>query len=308
MKQSTVSYENIKIDADVNMRYSCCTDYGYFVPVHWHDSMEILYILDGDSIINLEQQSFLLAKGDFIIIDSKVIHSTCTRSYSYFLIIQIPYQFLKDCIPDIDYIHFENISSVSGIPISEGDAVPAPLPNVEILSKLRSILDGLATLWNNKSDGYQLKYYSYIYELLYLMMTHFKIDISQMEYRPTEKYMERLTTVISYVKQHYREDISLRNTADYLALNPSYFTRFFKKYMNMTFMEYVNTIRLRYIYEDIIATDLPIQTILERNGFTNYKLFMRLFRQTYGCTPSQKRKEISVTSGGDPAGNTSSMS
>lgn len=292
MKQSTVSYENIKIDADVNMRYSCCTDYGYFVPVHWHDSIEILYILDGDSIIHLEQQSFLLKKGDFIIIDSKVIHSTRTRSYSYFLIIQIPYQFLKDCIPDIDYIHFENISSVSGAPISKGEVVPAPLPNGKILSELRNILDGLVSLWNNKSDGYRLKYYSYIYELLYLMMTHFKVDISQMEYRQTEKYMERLTTIISYVKQHYREDISLRNTADYLALNPSYFARFFKKYMNMTFMEYVNTVRLRYIYEDIIATDLPIQTILERNGFTNYKLFMRLFRQTYGCTPSQKRKEI----------------
>lgn len=296
MKQSTVSYENIKIDADVNMRYSCCTDYGYFVPVHWHDSIEILYVLDGESTVNLEQQTFVLSKGNFIIIDSKVIHSTCTQSYSYFLIIQIPYHFLKSCIPDIDFMHFENVSSVCGVPLSEENACPSPLPDQEVLSDLHNILEGLARLWNTKPDGYRLKYYSYIYELLYLMMANFKIDISQDEYRQTEKYMERLTNVISYVKQHFRENISLQDTASHLALNPSYFTRFFKKYMNMTFMEYVNTIRLRYSYEDIISTDLPIQTILERNGFTNYKLFMRLFRQTYGCTPSQKRKEITVTS------------
>lgn len=297
MKQSTVSYENIKIDADVNMRYSCCEDYGYFVPVHWHDSMEILYVLEGETTINVDQQSFVLTKGDFIIIDSNVIHSTCTQSYSYFLILQIPYHFLKSCIPDIDYMHFENVSSVCGIPLLEGTVCPSPLPEDAILSDLHRILDGLASLWKEKPDGYRLKYYSYIYELLYLMLANFKIDISQNEYRQTEKYMERLTSVISYVKQHYREDISLQDAADYLALNPSYFTRFFKKYMNMTFTEYVNAIRLRYIYEDIISTDLPIQTILERNGFTNYKLFMRLFRQTYGCTPSQKRKEITVTSG-----------
>lgn len=297
MNPAAVSYENIKIDTDVNMRYSCCTDYGYFVPVHWHDSLEILYVLDGEIIINMEQHSFPLTNGHFIIIDSKVVHSTASQNFCNFLLIQIPYHFLKTCIPDIDYIHFENICSMSGIPLS-GQVTTSPTPPAEaILASIRQILYGLAELWNTKPEGYRLKYYSYIYDFLYLMLSNFKKDISQDEYHQTEKYMERLTTVISYVKQHYREDISLRDVADYLALNPSYFTRFFKKYMNMTFTEYLNTIRLRYIYEDILSTDLPIQTILERNGFTNYKSFMRLFRQTYGCTPSQKRKEIAVTSG-----------
>lgn len=296
MKGSVVSYETIKIDTDVNMRYSCCTDYGYFVPVHWHDSIEILYVLDGESIINMEQRSYALTKGEFIIIDSKVVHSTSSQTFSRFLLIQIPQSFLRTCIPDADFIHFQNVSSISGIPLSESPSSSSALPDDRLLSSFRCILDGLTELWNTKPEGYRLKYYSYIFDLLYLMMTNFKLDISQTEYHQTEKYMERLTTVMAYVKQHYQEDISLQDISDHLALNPAYFTRFFKKYMNMTFTEYLNTIRLRYIYEDIISTDLSIQTILERNGFTNYKNFMRLFRQTYGCTPSQKRKEIAVTS------------
>lgn len=294
MKHSVVAYENIKIDADVNMRYSCCTDYGYFVPAHWHDSIELLYVLDGESIINMEQRSYVLTKGEFIILDSKVIHSTRSQSFSHFLLIQIPYGFLKTCMPDIDYIHFQNVCSIPGIPLSEGKNTATVLPEEKVLTSIRSILDGLTELWSTRPEGYRLKYYSYIFDFLYLMMTNFRIDISQTEYHQTEKYMERLTAVMSYVELHYREDISLQDAAGYLALNPSYFTRFFKKYMNMTFMEYLNTIRLRYIYEDLISTDLPIQTILDRNGFTNYKLFMRLFRLTYGCTPSQKRKEIAV--------------
>lgn len=291
MNHTAVAYETIKIDKDVNMRYSCCTDYGYFVPMHWHDSIEVLYILDGETTVSIDQQSFTLRPNEYIIIDSKVIHSTSCKTFSHFLIIQIPYLFLKTYIPDIDYMHFQNVCSVTAVP---ADKQPSGYvqPEASVLEAIRSILEQLVLLWETKPQDYQLKYYSYIFDMLYIMMTHFKIEISQSEYHQSEKYMERLTSVIAYVKQHYKEPISLQDVSDYLALNPAYFTRFFKKYMGMTFTEYLNSIRLRYIYEDILATDLPIQTILEKNGFTNYKLFMRMFRETYGGTPSQKRREF----------------
>ena len=240
MNHTAVAYETIKIDKDVNMRYSCCTDYGYFVPMHWHDSIEVLYILDGETIVSIDQQSFTLRPNEYIIIDSKVIHSTSCKTFSHFLIIQIPYLFLKTYIPDIDYMHFENVCSVAAVP---ADKQPSGYvqPEASVLEAIRSILEQLVLLWETKPQDYQLKYYSYIFDMLYIMMTHFKIEISQSEYHQSEKYMERLTSVIAYVKQHYKEPISLQDVSDYLALNPAYFTRFFKKYMGMTFTEYLNS-------------------------------------------------------------------
>lgn len=293
MRHTTATYETIKIDSDVNMRYSCCTDYNYFVPMHWHDSIEVIYVLNGQSSISMDQQTYTLEAEDFIIIDSNVIHSTRTKECCEFLLIQIPYHFLKTYIPDIDYMHFKNISSVSGAP--SDTCHPSQPPAEAIQQDIRRIFLQLVELWHTRPDGYRLKYYSCIFELLYIMTSHFKIDITQTEYRQTEKYRERLTQVIDYVNAHYQEAISTQDISRDLALNPSYFTRFFRKYMNMTFTEYLNTIRLHGIYHDIVTTDLPIQTITERNGFTNYKLFMRMFRQTYGCTPSQKRKELTIT-------------
>ena len=58
----------------------------------------------------------------------------------------------------------------------------------------------------------------------------------------------------------------------------------------MTFLEYVNSVRLQHFYEDLLNTDYTVTELLTRNGFTNYKLFLRLFKQTYGCTPMQKRR------------------
>ena len=61
MSRSTATYETIKLDQDVNMRYSCCTDHNFFVPMHWHDSIEVIYVLEGESIINMEQRTYTLS-------------------------------------------------------------------------------------------------------------------------------------------------------------------------------------------------------------------------------------------------------
>ena len=72
-----------------------------------------------------------------------------------------------------------------------------------------------------------------------------------------------------------------------------YFCRFFRKSMGITFLEFVNQVRFSHVCRDILHTDQSIMEILVRHGFTNYKLFRRMFPETYGCTPSAKRKEVS---------------
>lgn len=61
--------------------------------------------------------------------------------------------------------------------------------------------------------------------------------------------------------------------------------------MGMTYLEYLSGIRLTHIYDDLLHTDLSLAQILENNGFTNYKLFRKLFRDSYGCTPGELRKK-----------------
>ena len=70
-----------------------------------------------------------------------------------------------------------------------------------------------------------------------------------------------------------------------------YFCRFFKKHMGITFLEYQNEVRLSYIYSDLLNTDELISHILEKYGFNNYKLFMRMFKMRFGNTPLKIRKQ-----------------
>ena len=75
-------------------------------------------------------------------------------------------------------------------------------------------------------------------------------------------------------------------------LQTGYFCRFFKKKMGVTFLEYQNEYRLSFIYKDLINTKDPVHVILERHGFTNYKLFRRMFQEHFGCTPTKVRENM----------------
>ena len=101
--------------------------------------------------------------------------------------------------------------------------------------------------------------------------------------------MERMGEIITYIDRHHREPISLESISSEFYLSREYFSRFFKKNMGVTFSRYVNQLRLTHIYHDICNTQDGIMEIAEKHGFTNYKLFNRMFHEIYGCTPREIR-------------------
>ena len=55
---------------------------GEYTPAHWHDSLELVYILNGNATIYLEGSEHKLVPGEFIVIDTNQIHEArCTRTY-----------------------------------------------------------------------------------------------------------------------------------------------------------------------------------------------------------------------------------
>lgn len=89
---------------------------------------------------------------------------------------------------------------------------------------------------------------------------------------------------------HIESDIDVRFTI-YDSIN-DYVPEHWHRSMGTTFTAYVNSVRLTHVCRDLKSTDLNIGTILEKHGVTNYKLFMRSFKQIYGCTPKDFRKML----------------
>lgn len=88
------------------------------------------------------------------------------------------------------------------------------------------------------------------------------------------------------------ENIALNDAAATLHMHPNSFCRFFKENTGMTYLNYLNEYRLSKVYEDLVTTDVALHEILEKHGFTNYKLFRHMFAERFHTTPGKMREEL----------------
>lgn len=271
-----IIHEQVKTDAALPMRFDIYTTQGELVPMHWHNSLEIIYILDGNMDVTVKDHVTRLWSGDFMIINSREIHGTHCGSLTKVFLLQLPYHFLKEHIPEYDFIRFRDLSSQFSFP---GE------------NRLKPVFDQMSALFADTGTEGRLRLTSLLYGLLAELVSGYMIRLSKNDKVKSDKNFHRLSSLMDYVEHHYAEALHIEDAARLLHLEEAYFCRFFKKYMGQTFLEYVNSVRLRHIYDDMMRTDLTLMEILDKHGFHNYKVFSKMFKDIYGMTPSQKRLE-----------------
>lgn len=268
------NHEIIASKTGLPVNFDIHKTYNQLVPSHWHNHLEILYIFHGTMYIVRNDEKYTINENELFVVNSGDIHLTRSPGYVEALLLQIPYELLNQSISAYKSIRFREYFSESEIP------------------EFKSMVNELCTmrsLYEKKEDGYQFLFISCLNQFLHTLYIHYSIRENLEEKNKTVKHLSRLKEIIDYVEQNYSDPISLDKAASLAALNPEYFCRTFKKYTGFTFLEYVNLVRLTHIHSDLLETDDNITVIQERHGFTNYKVFNRMFKDAYGCTPSKLR-------------------
>ena len=264
-------YETIHETDLLHVRFELQDAPAFVFPAHWHEYVEILYLIRGQFSAIVQATEYRLNEGDLIIINSGDLHMTRSNTCTY-LLLQISASQMRQYLPDFDTMRFDTI-----IPCSEQ---PAPL---------RALLSEMNEIRQNPSDSYQLLFTSRLYEFLYHLCRSYSHQIPSASLTGSQRDLQRVTHVMNWVKVHYPEPLSLETAADSLALSKEYFCRLFKKYTGQTFLEYLNDVRTMHLYEDLQNSDETITVLMEKNGLSNYKIFMRTFKKLYGSPPQKMR-------------------
>lgn len=271
-------YENDRITDGLEIFFWVFNDASSFVPSHWHQAIEIMYIMEGEVDVTINTQETVLLPGDIFLIDSSVIHSTKSIRGNHAILIQLPYTLLRKYITDFDDLNFA-FDCHSDNPILKTKIMQL----IEVVREMQIIFEV------NPKGGI-LRFNSLVFEMLYQLYHNFSTPIPATDLRKDEKHFSRLKLVMNYTNEHYNRPLTLDEIADVACFRKEYFCHFFKKNMGKTYLEYLNEIRLSHIYKDLVQTDLPLKTILENNGFTNYKLFRQLFYKNFHTTPGEYRR------------------
>ncbi|HHV12927.1 MAG TPA: response regulator [Clostridiales bacterium] len=97
--------------------------------------------------------------------------------------------------------------------------------------------------------------------------------------------------VLQYVNRHYAKDITLVYAANLANMNTNYFSTLFKKKTGLSFVAYLQLVRIQHAKELLKDPSLKIYEIAERIGFQNEKYFMKVFKTVVGKTPSEYKQD-----------------
>ncbi|MDR1913342.1 MAG: AraC family transcriptional regulator [Clostridiales bacterium] len=250
-------------------------------PPHWHSEVEIVAPMQNNYIMEINSVPFELNKDDFVIVFPCEIHSIKSSEMKKSLVFQFslsPLTFIYEFranFPLIASFHAYKSNIYS-------DAVPRLLRLLKEVDQIHTsdIILKEAHMWS-------------------LLLTFFgelgKLCLETTR-APTGKdrkatlYAERMHDVCSYILENYSQPISLDFISDFAGFSKFYFSRMFKKYIGVSFSEFLISVRLRNTELLLAENNVSISEAAMASGFGSLSEFNKVFKQYKGCSPSDFRK------------------
>ena len=254
---------------------------------HWHNSFELIEVVEGRFYCNVDGSEFLINKGNICIINRGRLHHIYTEDYNASMcrkktIIFNPDYFIKD----------QNIYEKYILPLLEKDAFAHIQFNIKkgIGLDINTLMKEIEALEDEKPIGYELEEYSLIYKViryLYLAYQSSKQSIHT-TYDANVQIQRNMT---SFIHEHFNSKIGLEDIADAGQVSKSTCIRLFHKYTGKSPIDFLNSYRLQMSAEKLVTTSEQITEIAYACGFGQPSYFNRLFLKEYNMTPNQYRKQ-----------------
>ena len=219
---------------------------------HFHQDLEILYVLHGGLEIQIESEKYELGKGDFLLINANKRHSIReTEEELLTASFRINFSMLAEYLGTNQILFWCNTT----------------VDKNEAYEQLRKILDRVLNRFYDKEGEGALYLNSIYYEALYVLTSYFRIkaDDSRLKDDVTPDN-SRVFEIQNYVQANYQKQISLNDLAKKLYLSNAYLSKYIKKRFGLSFLEYVNNIRLFHAVDEMLYTDKKITRIALDNG------------------------------------------
>ncbi|MBS5521704.1 MAG: helix-turn-helix domain-containing protein [Clostridiales bacterium] len=243
---------------------------------HLHEDVELVYVMEGQACVEINDHSYTLKENDMIVINSNNRHRILRSRYDteeawWLCQIHISYrELLEDLQSDFALFWCNSAVSDSG--------------EYRVLAE---ILDEILETWGINEPGNYLKKSIY-YKLIGCLSEHFLV--TGMENRWSRKSKFEREELLSYMNANYFRSITLKEMADRVYMSETAFSKYFKKMAGMNFVQYMNNIRLHHAIEDLLYSDKPMTRIAVDNGFASPSFFNRVFKSIYHMTPTEYRE------------------
>ncbi len=248
---------------------------------HFHSTFEVYYLMSGTREFFIKDRTFVVKEGDVIIISPNILHRTTNTElpkHERFIV-----NIHESCMGSCDQSNrgifqplFEQEYMILRCSLQERILIEALSNNI-----IQEIQD--------KMQGFEMYAQTLVQQLLIICCRHIKQNRIQSLEFPSPMH-ERISEVVRYINNHYMNDLSLNLLADKFYVSPYYLSRFFKEATGFTFIEYLNSVRIKEAKKLLEQSTMKVNFIYKKVGFRSITHFGRVFKSVTGYAPLHYRK------------------
>ena len=262
------------------------------VALHHHDFYEVYFFLSGNVQYNIESRSYLLSPGDILLISPLELHQPMfageQRSYER-IVLWINKRFLESlCTPDQDLSACFDTTAAGHTNLLCPDGITRQLLTFQLEQMLQAAESEEA--------------FSQVYALSYLVQVLVLLNRQAMQLKGVEEVKpvadSVVFNVISYINEHYSEDLSLDFLANKFFISKYHLSREFVRLVGTSVHRYIILRRL-VMAKQMMNEGMSSSEVYQHCGFGDYSNFYRAFKNEYQMSPREymDRLKESVSQG-----------
>ena len=253
---------------------------------HYHDFIELVFILNGQGRQVLEDNEYLVAAGDVFVLQGNQKH------------------YFRDASQvEIVNVMFDGINHPGMIPgkIRQMEGYKALFIlepfyrakhhfknrlrlNREELAKIELMLNAMFFEQNQQQEGYELILANRLQELIILLSRQYSnIETTQ------ARALVRIGKVIEYLENNLSETVYIDKLSDMACMSKRNFMRIFKGAVGLSPIQYLRQVRLQRASKMLRESSEQIGVVAMQCGFSDSNYFIKCFRQAFGTTPYRFR-------------------
>lgn len=254
--------------------------------VHNHDCLEINYAVSGNGIYIIGENEYQINTGDLFVINNSEYHVAFNQGGLVLKVIVFNPNMVWQGYNTLDYKYLQTFFELKDSFKHHFSA------EHHMVGKIFELMLEIESEWNERNVGYRLLIKSLLMEILAHLYRGF--ENAQPYARKTLKFQEdynRIVNAIEYIEKNYTSDIQLKFLAELVHMSPNYFSKFFSSVMSVTVVGYINRKRVNNACMLLKTTKMSVTEIALASGFTDIPHFNKIFKEHWGKTPMQIRRE-----------------
>lgn len=251
---------------------------------HTHDYHEMEIILSGTAINSINDKSFPIGPGDVFIVGKGATHEITQIDGLELYNLGFNSRAIRNIGSDL--LKLPGFHALFLMEQLEDPTVRRLTLEPSELKKAQRLLDEMHEEYEQALPGFQTVLLSEFAHLIVLLSRNYSRSIP-------ERGTWQMAYALAKMERDYAEPVSIAELADSVYLSERHFRRQFEKLYQQTPTAYLQKLRLNAAAQLLLRKELSVTDIALTCGFSDCNYFSRVFRQSFGISPTEYRKRFS---------------